>query len=71
MLGILLLLLTSIPQALAAGAGLGGLVGAIVLIGLGVGGVKSSVAPFTGAVLLTFRSRWPLTDDDFCAKPIN
>lgn len=46
--GILLLLLTSIPPALDAGAGLGGLIGAFILIGLGVGGVKSSVAPFTG-----------------------
>ncbi|SMR41963.1 unnamed protein product [Zymoseptoria tritici ST99CH_1E4] len=45
--GILVLVLTSIPQSLGAGAGLGGLVGAIFLIGLGVGGVKSSVAPFT------------------------
>ncbi|PLB55681.1 PTR2-domain-containing protein [Aspergillus steynii IBT 23096] len=45
--GILLLLLTSIPPALGAGAGLGGLIGAFVLIGCGVGGVKSSVAPFT------------------------
>ncbi|KAL8673110.1 MAG: hypothetical protein Q9168_002465 [Polycauliona sp. 1 TL-2023] len=52
--GIILLLLTSIPQALEAGAGLGGLIGAIVLIGLGVGGVKSSVAPFTGIVLSIF-----------------
>ncbi|KAM5341905.1 hypothetical protein ACJ41O_014936 [Fusarium nematophilum] len=45
--GILLLLLTSIPPSLDAGAGLGGLIGAFILIGLGVGGVKSSVAPFT------------------------
>ncbi|KAL8767043.1 MAG: hypothetical protein Q9209_006337 [Squamulea sp. 1 TL-2023] len=45
--GILLLLLTSIPQALEVGAGLGGLIGSLLLIGLGVGGVKSSVAPFT------------------------
>ena len=46
--GIMLLLLTSIPQAIEAGAGLGGLIGAFVLIGLGIGGVKSSAAPFTG-----------------------
>ncbi|KAM0549535.1 hypothetical protein ACHAPJ_009351 [Fusarium lateritium] len=45
--GILVLLLTSIPPAMNAGAGLGGLAGALVLIGIGVGGVKSSVAPFT------------------------
>ncbi|KAK2821764.1 hypothetical protein FQN49_007700 [Arthroderma sp. PD_2] len=46
--GILLLLFTSIPPALDAGAGLGGLIGSFILIGLGVGGVKSSVAPFAG-----------------------
>jgi len=46
--GILLLLLTSIPQAIEAGAGLGGVVVSFMLIGLGIGGIKSSVAPFTG-----------------------
>lgn len=45
-------MLTSTPPSLDAGAGLGGLIGAFVLIGLGVGGVKSSVAPFTGSWLL-------------------
>lgn len=47
-LGLLVLCLTSLPLALEQGAGLGGLIGAFILIGLGVGGVKSSVAPFTG-----------------------
>ncbi|KAI0387360.1 POT family-domain-containing protein [Hypomontagnella monticulosa] len=45
--GILLLLLTSIPPALEAGASLGGLIGSFCLLGIGIGGVKSSVAPFT------------------------
>ncbi|RAL63919.1 hypothetical protein DID88_003107 [Monilinia fructigena] len=45
--GVLLLLVTSIPRAIEAGAGLGGLIGSFVLLGLGIGGVKSSVAPFT------------------------
>ncbi|RYO74048.1 hypothetical protein DL764_010993 [Monosporascus ibericus] len=45
--GVLLLLLTSIPSALDAGVGLGGLIASFILIGIGVGGVKSSVAPFT------------------------
>lgn len=47
MAGLLVLLLTSIPPALAAGAGLPGLIIAYILIGMGVGGIKSSVAPFT------------------------
>lgn len=47
-MGIAVLTLTSIPPALDAGAGLGGLIAALILIGIGVGGVKSSVAPFTG-----------------------
>lgn len=46
--GLLLLLLTSLPMSLDAGAGLGGLIGALILIGLGVGGIKSSVSPFLG-----------------------
>ena len=68
--GILLLLLTSIPQAIQAGAGLGGLIGSIILIGLGVGGVKSSVAPFTGISLSTVGDRRLLADDGCSAKPI-
>lgn len=56
--GILLLMLTSIPAAIDAGAGLGGLCGAIVLIGLGIGGVKSSIAPFTGTFEALFRSKY-------------
>jgi POT family proton-dependent oligopeptide transporter len=46
--GLLLLFLTSLPMSLSAGAGLGGLIGALILIGLGVGGIKSSVSPFLG-----------------------
>ncbi|KAJ4345873.1 peptide transporter ptr2 [Didymosphaeria variabile] len=43
--GLLILVTTSIPSALSAGAGLGGFVTAIVIIGLGTGGIKSNVAP--------------------------
>ncbi|OAX80130.1 hypothetical protein ACJ72_05542 [Emergomyces africanus] len=44
-LGLLILLLTSIPAALAHGAGLGGFVVSIIIIGIGTGGIKSNVAP--------------------------
>lgn len=45
MVGLLVLTCTSIPAALANGAGLGGFVTALVIIGLGTGGIKSNVAP--------------------------
>ncbi|KAG2418128.1 hypothetical protein HFD88_001229 [Aspergillus terreus] len=44
--GSLLLFATSFPRAVEAGATEGGLATAIVLIALGSGGVRSSVAPF-------------------------
>jgi len=43
--GLLILTLTSLPVALDHGAGLGGFVAAIIIIGLGTGGIKSNVAP--------------------------
>lgn len=43
--GLLILVCTSIPEALANGAGLGGFIVAILIIGLGTGGIKSNVAP--------------------------
>jgi POT family proton-dependent oligopeptide transporter len=43
--GNLILVLTSIPAAIDAGAALGGLVAAMVVIGLGTGGIKSNVSP--------------------------
>jgi POT family proton-dependent oligopeptide transporter len=45
MVGLLILTCTSIPAALDHGAGLGGYVVAIIVIGLGTGGIKSNVAP--------------------------
>jgi POT family proton-dependent oligopeptide transporter len=44
-LGLLILTLTSIPAALDHGAGLGGFIAAVIVIGLGTGGIKSNVAP--------------------------
>ncbi|KAF1840410.1 di/tri peptide transporter 2 [Cucurbitaria berberidis CBS 394.84] len=43
--GLLILTCTSIPSALDHGAGLGGFVVSIIVIGLGTGGIKSNVAP--------------------------
>ncbi|KAJ4372444.1 peptide transporter ptr2 [Neocucurbitaria cava] len=43
--GLLVLTCTSIPAALDHGAGLGGFVVAVIVIGLGTGGIKSNVAP--------------------------
>jgi len=45
MIGLLILTCTSIPSALDHGAGLGGFVTAVIVIGLGTGGIKSNVAP--------------------------
>ena len=43
--GLVILFATSLPGPLDNGAGLGGVVAAIVVIGLGTGGIKSNVAP--------------------------
>ncbi|KAF9540508.1 peptide transporter ptr2 [Mortierella hygrophila] len=45
MLGVLVLVLTSIPPAIFANAALPGLVIAMIIIGFGTGGIKSNVSP--------------------------
>ncbi|KAJ5401262.1 uncharacterized protein N7487_007158 [Penicillium crustosum] len=45
MVGLLVLVCTSIPTALEHGSGIGGFIVAILIIGLGTGGIKSNVAP--------------------------
>ncbi|KAF2186962.1 di/tri peptide transporter 2 [Zopfia rhizophila CBS 207.26] len=45
LVGLLILTTTSIPTALENGAGLGGFITAVIVIGLGTGGIKSNVAP--------------------------
>ncbi|KAH1443569.1 hypothetical protein KXW42_007402 [Aspergillus fumigatus] len=45
LVGLLILVCTSIPTALEHDAGLGGFIVAILVIGLGTGGIKSNVAP--------------------------
>lgn len=43
--GLLILFLTSLPIALQNGAGMGGFIAAILIIGIGTGGIKSNVSP--------------------------
>jgi POT family proton-dependent oligopeptide transporter len=45
MAGLIILTTTSIPGSLEHGAGLGGFIASILVIGLGTGGIKSNVAP--------------------------
>ncbi|KAF7953267.1 hypothetical protein EAE96_006479 [Botrytis aclada] len=45
MVGLLVLVLTSLPVSLENGAGLGGFIAAILIIGVGTGGIKSNVSP--------------------------
>lgn len=43
--GLLILWVTSLPTSLEHGAGLGGFIASIIIIGIGTGGIKSNVAP--------------------------
>lgn len=43
--GLLILWVTSLPSSIDAGAGLGGYVTALIVIGFGTGGIKSNIAP--------------------------
>ncbi|KAJ5481131.1 Peptide transporter PTR2 [Penicillium diatomitis] len=45
LIGLLILVLTSLPIALEHGAGLPGFIVSILIVGLGTGGIKSNVAP--------------------------
>ncbi|KAF7892352.1 uncharacterized protein EAF01_010432 [Botrytis porri] len=45
MVGLLVLVVTSLPVSLHNGAGLGGYIAAILIIGVGTGGIKSNVSP--------------------------
>jgi POT family proton-dependent oligopeptide transporter len=46
--GLTVLLITSLPPLLRQGSGLPGLIVALIVISLGVGGVKSTLPPFLG-----------------------
>ncbi|EEQ27787.1 peptide transporter ptr2 [Microsporum canis] len=43
--GLVILVATSVHSSLAHGAGLGGFIASIIIIGIGTGGIKSNVAP--------------------------
>lgn len=45
LLGITILFLTSLPVSIEHGAATGGLIAAMIIIGLGTGGIKSNVSP--------------------------
>jgi POT family. len=53
-LGVALLFITSIPWMLYYGAGLPGLVIAMVIISLALGGVKASIPPMLGMLAWLF-----------------
>ena len=53
MAGCIVMVVTSIPSLLRNGAGIGGLATSMVLIGLGTGGVKATISPFIGKVVLS------------------
>jgi POT family proton-dependent oligopeptide transporter len=44
-IGLLILFLTSLPVSLEHGAGMGGFIAAILIIGIGTGGIKANVSP--------------------------
>ncbi|KAJ7165415.1 putative POT peptide transporter [Mycena filopes] len=46
--GVLILFVTSLPVSLDHGAGLGGLISAIIIVGIGAGGMRSNLSPFIG-----------------------
>ncbi|KAL5116475.1 hypothetical protein ACEQ8H_005596 [Pleosporales sp. CAS-2024a] len=45
MIGLVILVATSTPSAIQSGAGFGGLIAAMITIGLGTGGIKANVTP--------------------------
>ncbi|KJY00235.1 MFS peptide transporter Ptr2 like protein [Zymoseptoria brevis] len=51
--GVLILFLTSLPIAIENGYALGGLVVAMIVIGLGTGGIKSNVSPMIAEQCIT------------------
>lgn len=44
-IGLIILVATATPSGLQSGAGFGGLIAAMITIGLGTGGIKANVTP--------------------------
>lgn len=62
-IGLIILVTTATPSAIQNGAGFGGLIAAMITIGLGTGGIKANVSPMcaeqyqnAGPVLKTLKS---------------
>lgn len=43
--GLIVLFCTALPVAIEHGASLGGLIAAMIIVGLGTGGIKSNISP--------------------------
>ena len=54
--GLLILTTTSVPSAIESGSAFGGFIAAIIIIGLGSGGIKSNVSPL---IAEQYRTRGP------------
>lgn len=61
MVGLVILLLTSLPVAIENGAALGGLAAAMTVIGLGTGGIKSNVAPLVAEQMTESKMKIKIT----------
>lgn len=48
LVGLMILIFTSLPTSLAHNAGLPGLIVTMVIVGVAVGGVKATIGPFMG-----------------------
>jgi POT family proton-dependent oligopeptide transporter len=53
---MIILVVTSTPMAIKAGASMGGLIAAMITIGLGTGGLKACIAPMCGEQSPTLKS---------------
>jgi POT family proton-dependent oligopeptide transporter len=54
--GMIILVVTFTPMAIKAGASMGGLIAALITIGLGTGGLEACIAPMCGEQSPTLKS---------------
>jgi hypothetical protein len=67
-LGVLILLVTSIPSLLTRGSGLPGLIIAMLVISLGLSGIKATLPPFIGMPLKLLACKGPFIHRDKVQK---